>query len=448
VTTTSAGPTPTRVRRIFATGLSSGLARLASLAVTLVAVPLVIRKLGAEQYGVYVSLAALVNILLAVDLGLGSALVNEIADLTDPDGSRDRVASLVSSAVLPLCVLVVVAGGLLVAFTQIVDISSLLNTPSSMSDTEVTRLLLLAFIPYLLSLPLGIVVRIRYGLQEGHVSHLCQVVGYGLQLALLLVAAVLGAGLAWFVVLLGVGALLGYLIDGAVMLVRRPWVLPRPTCFVWPDARRLLGAGGLFLVLGISAAVGYQTDAVVIAHWLGPDGAATYGATFQVIVICPLALSLFLNALWPAYREALASGDTAWVRRTFVQSLRATLPLAAIASVALVALGPWLVELWAGPSVRPPLALVAAGAVFVLVNAVSGPVAMLLNGMHQLRPQALAAVVMAVANIALSIVWVQSLGLSGPLLATAVTQLVCILVPMSLYLRHLFRVVLRPPVLT
>ncbi len=64
-----------RVRRVFATGLSSGLARLASFGVTLVAVPLVIRELGAEQYGVYVSLAALVGILLAVDLGLGSALV-------------------------------------------------------------------------------------------------------------------------------------------------------------------------------------------------------------------------------------------------------------------------------------------------------------------------------------------------------------------------------------
>ena len=445
MTTTSARPPETRVRRVFATGLSSGLARLASLAVTLVAVPLVIRELGAEQYGVYVSLAALVNILLAVDLGLGSALVNEIADLTDPDGSRDRMASLVSSAVLPLCVLVVLAGALLVGFTRVVDVSALLNTPSSMSNSEVTRLLLLAFIPYLLSLPLGVVVRIRYGLQEGHVSHLCQVVGYGLQLALLLLAALLGAGLSWFIVLLGVGALFGYVIDGAVMLVRRPWVMPRPTRFVWPDARRLLGAGGLFLVLGISAAVGYQTDAVVIAHWLGSDGAATYGATFQVIVICPLALSLFLNALWPAYREALSSGDTGWVRRTFVQSLRATIPLAAIAGVVLIVLGPWFVEAWAGADVRPPLGLVVAGALFVLVNAVSGPVAMLLNGMHKLRPQAVAAVVMAMANIALSIVWVQSIGLAGPLLATAVTQLVCILIPMGIYLRHLFRHELRAP---
>ncbi len=73
------------------------------------------------------------------------------------------------------------------------------------------------------------------------------------------------------------------------------------------------------------------------------------------------------------------------------------------------------------------------------MNALSGPVAMLLNGLHRLRPQVIAAVAMAIANIVLSIVWVQHLGISGPLLATAVTQACCVLVPMAFYLRHLFR---------
>ncbi len=216
-----------------------------------------------------------------------------------------------------------------------------------MTRSEVTDLVRLAFLPYLLSLPLGVVVRVRYGLQEGHVSHVWQVAGYALQLLLLGIAAVVGAGLAWFVVLLSVGALLGYLFDAVALVVKRPWVIPTPRRFAWEDGRRLLGTGSLFLVLGLAAAVGYQTDALVIAHWLGPEGAATYGATFQIIVIGPLVLSLFLNALWPAYREALASGDVAWVRRTFGQSLRATLPLASIAAVLLVTVGPWLVARWA-----------------------------------------------------------------------------------------------------
>ncbi len=428
-----------RTRRIFATGFSSGLARLASLGVTLIAVPLVIRELGAEQYGVYVSLAALVNIMLAVDLGLGSALVNEVAELADPDGSRDRLGTLVSSAVLPLAGFVVIGALLLAAVTQLVDVSSLLNTPASLSESEVTRLLALAFVPYLLSLPLGVVVRVRYGLQEGHISHACQVVGYVVQLALLLLAAVLGVGLAWYVVLLGVGALLGYAIDAFVMVVGRPWTVPRLRRFEWLDAKRLLGTGGLFFVLGISAAIGYQTDAIVVSHWLGSAETATYGATFQIIVICPLALSLFLNALWPAYREALAVGDVAWVRRTFRLSLRATFPIGVVSGVLLVLVGPWLVATWAGEEVRPPLGLVAAGALFVIVNAISGPVAMLLNGLHRLRPQAIAAVAMAGANIVLSVIWVQQVGLPGPLLATVVTQILCILVPMGLYLRHVLR---------
>jgi O-antigen/teichoic acid export membrane protein len=428
-----------RGRKILATGFASGIARLASLAVTLVAVPLVIRSLGAEQYGVYVSLAALVNVLLAVDLGVGSALVNEISRISDSDDARERIGTLVSSAALPLLALATIAVLLLVVATRVIDLTALLNTPSTMSRSEVTGLVLLAFLPYVISLPLGIVVRIRYGLQEGHLSHICQVVGYALQIVLLALAAAFGVGLGWFVVLLGMGAVLGYLIDIVVMVVRRPWIVPSPERFSWPDGRRLLGAGGLFLVLGVAAAIGYQTDALVTAHWLGPEATATYGASFQLVLVCPLALSLFLNALWPAYSEAIGSGDVAWVRRTFRQSLGATLPIAVVAAVLLVVLGPWAVSAWAGEAVRPPLALMVAGAGFVVVNAVSGPVAMLLNGLHHVRPQAIVAVVMAVANIALSIKWVQQHGLPGPLFATVVTQVVCILVPMGLYLRRVFR---------
>ena len=412
--------------------------------VTLISVPLVIGQLGAEQYGVYVGLAALVNILLAVDLGLGSALVNEIAEVVEPERSRDRIAVLVTSAVYPLVVLVAIAATLLFGFTSIVDVSSLLGSPPGFDRSELQRLLLLAFVPYLLSLPLGIVVRVRYGLQEGHRSHLFQVAGYALQVVVLLVAAAAGAGLSWYVVLLGAGALFGYLFDALALVLSRPWITPRPSRFVRADARRLLGTGSLFLVLGVSAAIGYQTDALVISHFLGASGAATYGASFQLIAVCPLALSLFLNPLWPAYREAIASGDETWVRRSFFRSLATSLPVAAVAGVLLIAAGPELIRAWAGPDVVPPTALMVTGALFVLVAAVSGPMAMMLNGLGILRSQAVAATCMAALNIVLSIRWVQQFGIGGPLLATSVTQVCCILLPMAIVLRARLRAGLLP----
>lgn len=404
---------------------------------TLLAVPMVIRELGPEQYGVYVSLAALVAVMLAVDLGLGNALVNEIASLGQPHDQRERVSTLVSSAIIPIVVASVLLVAGLFCLTQVVDLTRLLNTPDTLTRAEVNRLVLLAFVPYLLSLPLGVVVRIRYGLQEGHVSHLLQVAGYGLQFLLLGIAALRGAGLPWFVVLLGAGALFGYLLDVIVMVIRRPWIVPRPSRFAWDDAQRLVGVGGLFLVLGLSAAVGYQTDAIVIAHYLGPSEAAVYGATFQLIAVCPVVLSLFLMPLWPAYGEAAARGDGPWIRSSFRRSLQLSISIAVLASLVVVVAGPWLVEQWAGPSVRPPESLVLAGGAFIIVNAISGPFAMLMNGLRVLRPQAVVGVLMALANIALSIYLVQVQGLAGPLFATAATQLLIVLVPMGLYIRRM-----------
>jgi O-antigen/teichoic acid export membrane protein len=420
-----------RHRRIVVTGASSGVARIVSLVVALVSVRLAVHTLGVEDFGVYVALAAVVNLLSFLDVGIGNALIREVAAASVDREDDATLATLVSSAFFPLVVLVSVAGSVFAAALAAVDLTQLLNTPPSFSRSELAGLAFLAFVPFVLSLPLGIVVRVRYGLQEGHVSNAWQAAGFGVQLVLVGVAASAGAGLPVFVVLLGLGRVLGYLADLVALWMRHGWSRPRLRSVEAGTARRLLTTGLAFFVLSISAAVGYQTDALVISHFRGSSETTTYAVTFQLAMICPALLSLFLNALWPAYSEAEQRGDRPWIQRTFARSFALSVPVAVVAAAVLVVAAPAIIEVWIGQGVDPPSSLLWASALFIVVNALTAPLAALLNGIGLVRQQAVAAMVMAVSNVALSIALVQRLGIAGPVLATSLTQLVCLVMPLG-----------------
>src|SRR5256885_15367442 len=107
-----------------------------------------------------------------------------------------------------------------------------------------------------------------------------------------------------------------------------------------------------------------------------------------------MALALVLVPLWPAYRDAAVLGDMDWVRTT----LRRSLVLAAVinvpATLVLLAAGRQIVHLWVGDKVTPSALLLAALACWALLNAVGGPLAMLLNGLDAIRFQAVCAALM------------------------------------------------------
>ncbi len=67
----------------------------------------------------------------------------------------------------------------------------------------------------------------------------------------------------------------------------------------------------------------------------------------------------------------------------------------------------------------------------------SQPLAMLLNAANVVRFQVVIAVLMCVTNLVLSIVLVETVGVAGPALGTAIAQTVCVLIPSAVYIRRL-----------
>ena len=145
-----------------------------------------------------------------------------------------------------------------------------------------------------------------------------------------------------------------------------------------------------------------------------------------------------MTPLWPAFSESLARGDAQWAKATLRRAVVLAASLAVPAAVVLALGAQPFIRWWVGEEFVPPASLVIGLAVWVTLVAVQAPAAMLLNGAGVIKFQVVAASVMAVTNLVLSIGLAHAIGVSGPVWGSVIAHTVCSGIPLVLYLRYRF----------
>jgi O-antigen/teichoic acid export membrane protein len=293
---------------------------------------------------------------------------------------------------------------------------------------------------FVLSLPLGIVERVRMAFQEGFLNSIAAAAAAVLSLLLLLAAIAVGASLPLLILLVSASSIAALAVNGYRLFWRdRPWLRPRPALARFGTAITLGRIGFLFLVLQVAVVVAFQSDVVVAAVILGPEDAAVYSVTLKVFLVVPTLLSLYFATLWPAYTEAIRRGDTEWVRATLRRSSLAALFVAGVASLVLAIAGPTLIRWWTAGAVDPPLVLVLGAAVWAVVSSAFSAISILLNAASVILFQVIVAIAMAAVSIGLSVWLANEVGLVGIIWGTVLAYVVIAAIPIALYLPRFLR---------
>jgi O-antigen/teichoic acid export membrane protein len=421
-----------RYRRAALSALTAFGARAIGLLTTLVSVPIVLHHLGAEQFGLWVAITSLMLILSFTDLGLGNGLINAIAEA---NGRDDRAAAraYVSNAIALLVCVAIFASIAFIVVGQAVPWGRFFNVPTSREAADVATSINVLFVCLVVGLPLGLVQRIQLGYQEGFWSNLWAASGNLLSLGAILAAVHLGAGLPWLVAATAGAPLISSFVNGVILFGRqRTWLRPRFSDIRATMWSRLLKTGFAFFVLQLSVAVAYQSDALIVSGVLGAAEVPQYAVPMRVFLVLQVGLLLVLSPLWPAYGESLARGDIAWAERTLRRSLAVCVAISVPSAVVLAFLAKPLIRLWVGSAVHPSTLLIVGLAAWTVVASFSSGLSMFLNGADLVGVQALLACLMAVANLALSILLTRAIGVSGVVWGSLVAQLLFVLIPLAL----------------
>jgi O-antigen/teichoic acid export membrane protein len=411
-------------------GASTALgARGVALLTGFVAVPLTVGHLGAERYGAWVTIASTISWLSIADLGLGNGLMSA---LSEAYGKRDIELAQrhVATAFWLLAGIAAACGLLFAAISPHLDWAALLNVHSDVARAEVAQAAALAVGFFLLALPLGVIDRVYAAWQEGAVANLWSAAASLAALLALVVATRTSGGMALLVLAYAGGRFLVQAASGGWLFRRHhPELRPAPAAFERASMRRLANTGGLFFVIQIAALILFNTDNIIIARVLGPEQVTPYSVTWSLFALPSLAFSLAFPYLWPAYSEAFARKDSAWIRRTFRKSVFVSLAIGFAIAVPLVAFGRPLIEIWAGKAAVPPFSLLIWMGLWSLVYAGMAPVACVLNAAGHLKSQAISASLSTLVNVGLSIVWARQYGIAGVIAATVASYLLIAAVP-------------------
>ncbi len=151
--------------------------------------------------------------------------------------------------------------------------------------------------------------------------------------------------------------------------------------------------------------------------------------TWRLVNYVTAVQALILPALWPAYSEAFAKGRIAWIRSTYSpdQTHNHRNPCDRMRCHADG--GRDIIRLWAGPEAVPGSLLIPLMCVWIVILAFTMNQSGLMGATYRVGKQALFSSLAAVANLALSILWIKVAGVAGVLLATIVSYLIFIVVP-------------------
>ena len=427
-----------RYGRIVQAVWSGSVARVVSCGITLVSLPLAVRYLGAERYGVWATITTTAVWINLLDLGIANTLTNNISRAYALDDKRAAARAFTNALVLTAGMAGVAGLASAMLFPH-VNWSRLLNVSPKVSAAEVKYTAAAAVALTLLALPCNLIGKVLAGYQELHRNN------YAICAGALGSLCGLGLGIALHVSMPALFVMsVGCMTDASVVMLvlvtafQKRWLLPRPSLIQVYAMRELLHSGSSFFLIQVAAVIVFSSDNLIVSHYLGASEVTPYSITWRVVGFVALLQSLFFPALWPAYAEAYAKRDYGWIRRTFAITMTGTVTLNLFCVTVLLACGRNLIRLWAGSAAVPTWPLLVAMSIWALVNGFMSVESCLLAALNRIREQAVLSIVAAGLNVVLSVMWVRQIGSLGVIGGTIVSYAVVLVIPQTLIVRRIW----------
>lgn len=396
---------------------------LLSAITSLLATPLYLRLLGAENYGLWLTVSSVLTYLSLSAAGLPQATQNRMAEehATGEDGNAAQVLATSVWCTVLFVFLTSCMGYVLVR--QGVISSRLFRGSPSLQRTAIP-VLLVSGAGYLASLPLQ---QFRGALRAVHRVAVAE----GVSAAGGVVATAMGL----MVLLLG-GSVIGFaasqtlvlVVFGLIMMTLALRALPAPSRrSMWRfrprRAQELLAPSFHFLVISLAGALIWGTDNVVISSRLGASQVPKYAVSLRLFTLASSAIGAVAISLLPSVTALWVTGQTRRLQRLTIQVTRLIMIASLLVTVELTFFGRSFLRLWAGHDAVPPPSTFLLFAAIFLVRSFAQAQELVVIGMARQRAYAAVVAAEGLANLGFTLALVGPLGLSGVALGTLCAHL-------------------------
>jgi glycosyltransferase involved in cell wall biosynthesis/O-antigen/teichoic acid export membrane protein len=378
-------------------------ARLIQMGSTLALVPILLSRLGSEQFAVWLAASSLMGAFSFIDLGIGSYLVNHIAV---SKGASSSVRTYVSNAFVALT-LFSAASATVVCLTFFSSETD--NGLIHFRGVGTWGAFFLTCLTLCIVSPLSLIWKIRLGLGETAIESLWAAFASLATFCAIIVSLQFNAGIVAVVASFCAVPLLVHCLNAAQLFRRHPDLKPSLSLASAGKLATVLRSGAPFLLVNAISAISFSFDSVLALHLLDAEQAARFGVAQKMAIAVQTLLTIGLTPFWPQFRAATAEQNARSASRILISALSLALLIAGSVSTMIVLFGEDVTRLWTRAAISLPNDLIVGVAVWIPVFAVSAVLTSLMSVPSllpvQVKLASLSGICCFVGKVALANAW-------------------------------------------
>lgn len=390
---------------------------LVVMAVQFALTPIILKAVGAEDFGLWSLTFAVMGFLGLMDGGLATSAVKFIAECRGSGDTerRNKIASTLLALYLGLAGVATIA-----VFALSLGYVHWFHLPEAKAGIALSLLWLLALRSVIFALPLSLFHSLLFGEQKNALLSAVQAGATVVYAAAVWIALKLGAG----IIIVGAINLVAMLAEYGVyaLLVRR--VVPGLKLSLGlaerSQLKTLMGFSGAQLLVNIAQLVRLRTDPILVQLFCGLEPVAAYAVALRIAESALLLIKQAVNVLAPVIAQLHGAGETEKIKALYVRGSKFVLAGASVLSVALACLAREVVTLWVGPQMHEAVVplIVLLGAMALAAPQLVAALVLVMTGHHGFSARA--QTVGMFLNVGASLVLVRVFGPVGVALGTLV----------------------------
>ena len=395
--------------------------KLGSIIANFMLVPLTITYLGAENYGLWLTLSSVLTWFVLFDIGLGNGLRNKFAEARAL-GNDEEARAFVSTAYIAIGIIGTTLVFAMWLANNIINWTTIFNSSNNKAE-ELKLLMPIVFGFFGVQLVVKLITSIYQADQHHSIQEIIQFFTQSCTLlAIWLLLQMENSSLITYgSIYMALPVLILLLLNGVGFSGAYRRYRPSIAYFNKQHLSQIAGLGLRFFIIQIAAVVLFSTDNFIITQLFGPAEVVPYNIAFKYFSVITLCYGILVNPFWSSITDAYSKKDIAWISRSVgtIQKLWLIVPLGVFV---MILISDSFYRLWLGDKVNIPFALTLSMATYVLILTFGMIYIQFINGTGKIKLQLLVSVVVMFLNIPLSIFFARNLGLgsSGVILGTSV----------------------------
>lgn len=356
-----------------------------SIVISLVLLPISLKFVSIEQYGIWLTISSILMWTANLDLGLGSGLKNSLTTAlakTDYKLAKEYISTayIVNAIIMGLTAMLFFFASFYIHWAEIFKLNVKLSYIIDKTFNYVVFLFLARFVIQLINVILD-------SMQMLYVAKINNAVSQFLILVFILIYSKYSHGdLFSLGLIFSITPLAIFFGSSIIIFNKYKDIKPSFKCFKTSLIKDLYRVGFRFFFIQVSMIFLFQTSNILIIRYFGSSEVVQYNVVYNLFSMMTLTFSTISAPYWAAYTNAWALNDIDWIKKTNKKLFKIWLFIAFVTSMVLI-FSDYIYMFWLKRDLHIPFKLSLAVFIYMSVFSFGGIFNMFINAVGKLKLQ-------------------------------------------------------------